>query len=75
MLAGADCATSLREASPRLYQDLVIAVLTDHLVGGPWSEEISYEELREAAQGLPAAVDGDPAVIELVELIEAVEYY
>ena len=74
-LAGADCATSLREASPRLYQDLVIALLTDRLVGGPWSEVISLTELQEAAQGLPRAVDGDPAVVELVELIGAIEYY
>ena len=72
-LAGTDCTTSLRDASPRLYQDLVIALLTDHLVGGPWSESISLAELQEAAAPLPGALDHDPDVVQLVELIEAIE--
>ena len=68
-LASSDCASSPREASPRLRQDLVIALLADRLVGGPWSEQLSAVDLRAEAEGLPAALDGDPDVTQLVDLV------
>jgi len=68
-LAGSACATSPREASPRLRQDLVIALLTDRLVGGPWSEQVSGTDLRAEAEALPAALDWDPDVTQLVDLV------
>ena len=71
-LAGSACATSPREASPRLRQDLVVALLTDRLVGGPWSSVVSGEDLRAEAETLPAALDGDPDVTELVDLVHQV---
>lgn len=69
-LVATDCARSPREASPRLYQDLVLAMLTDHLVGGPWSEYVSAADLREAARALPTSVDRDPDVVELADLVD-----
>lgn len=68
-LAGSDCATTPREASPRLRQDLVIAMLTDRLVGGPWSEQVSTADLRAEAATLPEALDGDADVTQLVDLV------
>ena len=68
-LAGSGCASSPREASPRLRQDLVIAMLTDRLVGGPWSQRVSGADLRAEAEGLPAALDWDPDVTQLVDLV------
>lgn len=68
-LVGSECASTLREASPRLRQDLVIALLTDRLVGGPWSEQVSSADLRAVAETLPAALDWDPDVTQLVELV------
>lgn len=68
-LASSACAASPREASPRLRQDLVIALLTDRLVRGPWSEQVSGADLRAEAEGLPAAVDWDPDVSQLVDLV------
>ena len=65
-----DCASSPREASPRLRQDLVVALLTDHLTDGPWSQEIAPADLRAEARTLPAVLDGDPDVHELVDLVE-----
>lgn len=73
-LVASDCARSPREASPRLHQDLVIAMLTDRLVGGPWSEYVSDADLRAQAEGLPRAVDQDPDVVQLVELIDWTTY-
>ncbi|GIG41356.1 vWA domain-containing protein [Cellulomonas phragmiteti] len=69
-LAGPDCADSPREASPRLRQDLVVALLTDRLVGGPWSELISAADLRAESRTLPAVLDGDPDVAQLVDLVD-----
>ncbi|HET7762420.1 MAG TPA: von Willebrand factor type A domain-containing protein [Phycicoccus sp.] len=71
-LGGSDCVTDLAEASPRLHQDLVVAMLTDRLVGGPWSQWAGPEVLRAAAEGLPGRLDGDPAVAELVGLVDRV---
>lgn len=68
-LASSDCATSLREAAPRLRQDLIVALLTDYLVGGPWSETVSGETLRAEAEALLPAVDWDPDVTQLVDLV------
>lgn len=68
-LAGSACATSPREASPRLHQDLVVALLTDHLIGGPWSATVSGAEIRAEAAALPGALDGDPDVTQLVDLV------
>lgn len=65
-----ECADTLDEASPRLRQDLVVAMLTDHLTGGPWSEWVSTRDLREEAGALPEALDGDRDVAELVRLVE-----
>jgi Ca-activated chloride channel family protein len=65
-----ECARNLDQASPRLRQDLVVAMLTDRLTGGPWSEWTDSEDLRELAAGLPASLDGDRDVAELVRLID-----
>ncbi len=69
-LAGHECVTDLGEASPRLQQDLVVAMLTDHLTGGPWSERAGPDTLRRAADGLTDRLDGDRDVAELVDLVE-----
>jgi Ca-activated chloride channel family protein len=45
-------------------------MLTDRLTGGPWSQWISAEYLREQAATLPASLDGDRDVTELVGLID-----
>lgn len=71
-LAGSACATSPREASPRLRQDLVIALLTDRLLDGPWSAMVSDADLRAEAEVLPAALDGDPDLTQLVDLVNRV---
>lgn len=69
-LDATDCADSPREASPRLHQDLVIAMLTDRLVEGPWSEDVSDADLRDEARSMLASVDRDPDVVQLVGLID-----
>ena len=61
---------TMDEASPRLRQDLVVAMLTDHLTGGPWSECVSTGDLRAEAAALAEALDGDRDVTELVRLVE-----
>jgi Ca-activated chloride channel family protein len=66
----AECAPTVEQASPRLRQDLVIAMLTDRLTGGPWSQWISRDDLREQAAALPASLDGDRDVAELVRLVD-----
>lgn len=71
-LVASDCAASPREASPRLHQDLVVALLTDRLHGGPWSAMVSDADLREQAGTLTAALDGDPEVTQLVALVKRV---
>lgn len=71
-LAGSACATSPREASPRLRQDLVIALLTDRLLDGPWSAIVSDADLRAEAEVLPAALDWDPDLTQLVDLVNQV---
>ena len=63
------CASTPHEASPRLRQDLVIALLTDRLVGGPWTEQVSVADLLAEAEALPAVLDGDPSVTQLVDLV------
>jgi Ca-activated chloride channel family protein len=68
-LASSACASTPYEASPRLRQDLVIALLADRLVGGPWSERVSGADLRAEAEALPAALDWDPDVTQLVDLV------
>lgn len=68
-MADSASATSPREASPRLRQDLVVALLTDRLVGGPWSAIVSGADLRAEAETLPAVLDGDPDVTQLVKLV------
>ena len=68
-LADVECAEDLGETSPRLRQDVVIAMLTDHLVDGPWSRSIGPDVLREEADALPELLDGDPDVVQLVELV------
>ncbi|WP_377639238.1 von Willebrand factor type A domain-containing protein [Oryzobacter terrae] len=69
-LADVECAAELEETSPRLRQDVVIAMLTDHLVGGPWSQWVGPDVLREEAEALPELLDGDPDVAQLVELVQ-----
>ncbi len=69
-LRGSECADSIDEASPRLRQDLVVAMLTDHLTDGPWSEWVSTRDLRDEAGALPESLDGDRDVAELVRLVE-----
>ncbi len=68
-LDGSECATSLREASPRLRQDLVVALLADRLVDGPWSRVVSAADLRAEADKLPGLLDGDPDVAQLADLV------
>jgi Ca-activated chloride channel family protein len=68
-LADVECAADLGETSPRLRQDVVIAMLTDHLVDGPWSRSVGPDVLREEADALPELLDGDPDVAQLVELV------
>lgn len=68
-LSASDTASSPREASPRLRQDFVVALLTDRLTGGPWSEHVSDADLRAEAEGLTAALDGDADVAQLVDLV------
>lgn len=68
-LVASECATSPREASPRLRQDLVVALLTDRLLGGPWSEVVTGDDLRAEAEALPLALDRDPDVTQLVDLV------
>ena len=65
-LGDAACAPDLAAAAPRLHQDLVIAMLTDQLTRGPWSQWLSPEEVRAAAYRLPAALREDADVVELV---------
>ena len=71
-LRDADCAPTVEQASPRLRQDLVVAMLTDRLTGGPWSRWTGPGDLREQSAALPASLDGDRDVAELVRLIERV---
>lgn len=74
-LAARDCAESPREASPRLHQDLVVAMLTDHLVHGPWSSYVTTADLKSEARAVLAAVRRDPDVVQLVSLIDSVTNY
>ena len=69
-LRDAECAPSLDQASPRLRQDLVVAMLTDHLTNGPWSQWITTSDLREEAAALPESLREDRSVTELVRLVE-----
>ncbi|MBD7918947.1 von Willebrand factor type A domain-containing protein [Cellulomonas sp. Sa3CUA2] len=69
-LDGSATATSPRDAAPRLRQDLVVALLTDRLVGGPWSAVVGAADLRAEAAALPAVLDGDRDVAQLVDLVE-----
>ena len=69
-LADAECAPHPAAASPRLHQDLVLAMLTDQLTRGPWSQYLSPEEVRAEAYRLPAALREDPDVVELVTLVD-----
>ncbi|GAA2169187.1 vWA domain-containing protein [Pedococcus bigeumensis] len=69
-LRDGECAPTLDQASPRLRQDLVVAMLTDRLTHGPWSQWVSVSDLRQEAASLPAALDGDRDVAELVRLVE-----
>ncbi|NHA69346.1 vWA domain-containing protein [Phycicoccus flavus] len=69
-LADAECADDLVDAPPRLQQDLVVALLTDHLVGGPWSEYVGPQDLRDYAAVLPGLLDGDADVAELADLVD-----
>lgn len=71
-LRDADCAPTVEQASPRLRQDLVVAMLTDRLTGGPWSQWTGPGDLREQAAALPASLDGDRDVAELVRLVDRV---
>lgn len=69
-LAEGDCAPDLGAASPRLHQDLVVAMLTDQLTRGPWSQWVSPEEVRSEAYRLPGVLREDPDVAELVSLVD-----
>ena len=69
-LRGVECAPTIDLASPRLHQDLVVAMLTDRLTDGPWSRWVGPGDLREQAATLPTALDGDRDVTELVRLID-----
>ncbi|WP_460625605.1 vWA domain-containing protein [Intrasporangium mesophilum] len=67
-----ECAPTVEQAAPRLRQDLVVAMLTDRLTGGPWSARIGPDDLREQAAALTASLDGDRDVAELVRLVDRV---
>ncbi|GAB3075899.1 vWA domain-containing protein [Pedococcus soli] len=71
-LRDSECADTVDQASPRLRQDLVVALLTDRLMEGPWSQWTSASDLRELAATLPAAVDEDRDVAELARLVDKV---
>ncbi|QIM22365.1 DUF3520 domain-containing protein [Phycicoccus sp. HDW14] len=69
-LSDADCARDLDAASPRLQQDLAIAMLTDHLVDGPWSERVDWDTVRHAAADVAQRLGDDLDVAELATLVE-----
>ncbi len=69
-LADAECAPDVSAAAPRLHQDLVVAMLTDQLTRGPWSQWLRPEEVRAEAYRLPATLGEDPDVVELVGLVD-----
>ncbi|SDP22680.1 Ca-activated chloride channel family protein [Pedococcus dokdonensis] len=69
-LRDSECARRLDQASPRLRQDLVVAMLADHLTDGPWSGWVSADTLREEAAALPDLLDGDNDVAELARLVD-----
>ncbi|WP_392543770.1 von Willebrand factor type A domain-containing protein [Oryzobacter telluris] len=63
------CAPDLAEASPRLHQDYVVAMLTDRLTQGPWSQWASAEHLRAETRRLQAVLEDDPDVTQLADLV------
>jgi Ca-activated chloride channel homolog len=67
--ADAESAPAMGQAPPRLQQDYVVALLTDHLTGGPWSQSVTATQLREQAELLPLVLEGDPDVTQLVDLV------
>ncbi|EWT02467.1 hypothetical protein N865_05090 [Intrasporangium oryzae NRRL B-24470] len=69
-LSDAECAPSIEHASPRLQQDLVVAMLTDRLTGGPWTQWTRPDDLRQRAAAVTASLDSDRDVAELVGLID-----
>ena len=71
-LRDSQCAPSLGQAAPRLRQNLVIAMLTDRLTGGPWSRWTGAADLRNEAAALTDSLDSDRDVAELVRLIDRV---
>lgn len=71
-LRPSDCAAPPSEASARLQQDLVIAMLTDHLTAGPWSRWVTGEDLRAEASQLSERLDGDAEVARLVGMVDRV---
>ncbi len=71
-LRDAECAPTIDQASPRLRQNLVIAMLTDRLTDGPWSHWTGPGDLQEQAVALTDSLDGDRDVAELVSLIDRV---
>jgi len=71
-LRDSECAPTIEQASPRLRQNLVIAMLTDRLTDGPWSHWTGPGDLQEQAVALTDSLDGDRDVAELVSLIDRV---
>jgi Ca-activated chloride channel family protein len=71
-LRDAESAPTIEQASPRLRQNLVIAMLTDRLTDGPWSRWTGPADLRNQAAALTDSLDGDRDVAELVRLIDRV---
>ena len=59
----------LSRANRRLHQDVLIAMLTDRLMTGPWSGQLTAADLQAQADAVGGRVDGDAAVGELLGLI------
>lgn len=68
-LAAGGAKAQLSEAPRRLHQDVVVAMLADRLMHGPWSGQTTQADLLAQATALTGRLDGDTDVAELVQLI------
>lgn len=68
-LSAAQTTAQLSEAHRRLHQDVLIAMLADRLMTGPWSGQLSAADLQTQANAVAGRLDGDAAVGELLGLI------
>ncbi len=68
-LAADQTTAPVAQASKRLHQDVVVALLADQLMRGPWSSQTSVGDLRAQANVLGARLPEDKDVLELIRLI------